>query len=381
MNSGEWIPRSIEGDPERVFRPGKVVLIYGARRVGKTALLRKLLDGHVGSVFFSTGEDADLAGILGSRKSETYRLFFQNYDIIAIDEAQYLSDVGRSLKMLVDLFPETSFLVTGSSSFGLSQEVSEPLTGRNLVQTLYPISLGELRSVEEPLDVYRRFESLLLYGMYPEVFAYSDVAGKIEYLTNLRNSHLFRDILMLERVKSSQKLQDIVTLLALQIGREVSLNEIATTVGLARNTVERYIDLLEKSFVIRKLPAFSRNLRKEVGKSAKYYFLDTGVRNAVINNFNRLELRNDTGALWENFVVMEMLKAHEAQQTGARFWFWRTYDQQKIDLVIETGGVVRGYEIKWNSRKTRIPKAWRDTYGPGEIVTRENLLQVLQPGA
>jgi predicted AAA+ superfamily ATPase len=215
--------------------------------------------------------------------------------------------------------------------------------------------------------------------MYPEVFAYPDVAGKVEYLTNLRNSYLYRDILMLERVKNSQKLQEIVTLLALQIGSEVSLNEIATTVGLARNTVERYIDLLEKSFVIKKLPAFSRNLRKEIGKSAKYYFLDTGVRNAVINNFNRLELRNDTGALWENFVVMEMLKAHEARQTGARFWFWRTYEQQEMDLVVESDGAIRGYEIKWNPRKARIPKVWRETYGPGEIITRENLLQILQP--
>jgi len=379
MNSGDWIPRLIERSPESMFRPGKVVLVYGARRVGKTALLRRLLDGRTGSVFFSTGEDADLAGILASRKIETYRLFFQNYDIIAIDEAQYLPEVGRSLKMLVDLFPDTSFLVTGSSSFGLSQTVSEPLTGRSVVHTLYPISLGERRAIEEPLDIYRRFESLLLYGMYPEVFAYTDVAGKVEYLTNLRNSYLYRDILMLERVKNSQKLQEIVTLLALQIGSEVSLNEIAKTVGLARNTVERYIDLLEKSFVIKKLPAFSRNLRKEVGKSAKYYFLDTGVRNAVINNFNRLELRNDTGALWENFVVMEMLKAHEARQTGARFWFWRTYDQQEMDLVVESDGAIQGYEIKWNPRKARIPKVWRETYGPGEIITRENLLQFVQP--
>lgn len=363
-----------------MFRPGKVVLLYGARRVGKTALVRKLLAGRDGKVFFSTGEDADLADILSSRKTETYRLFFQNYDIVCIDEAQYIEDVGRSLKLLVDLFPATSFLATGSSSFGLSQAATEPLTGRSIVHTLHPVSLGELLQREQPFEVYRQFESFLLYGMYPEVFAYPDAAGKAEYLTNLRNSYLYRDILTLEQIKSSRKLQDIVTLLALQIGSEVSLNEIANTVGLARNTVERYIDLLEKSFIVMKIPAFSRNLRKEVGKTAKYYFRDTGVRNAVINNFNRLQLRDDVGALWENFVVMELAKQYQYDQRGARFWFWRTYDQQELDLVIESEGSLKGYEIKWNDRKARIPKLWRDTYGPAEIISPHRLLELVDPG-
>jgi uncharacterized protein len=357
------------------------VLLFGARRVGKTMLVQRLLDArpdvHDEEIFYSTGEDADLAGILASRRVETYRLFFQPYRIVCIDEAQYLEDIGRSLKLLVDLFPETCFLITGSSSFGISQAASEPLTGRSIVQTLFPVSLGELLKMEKPLDLYRRFESFLLYGMYPEVFSYPDVDHKSEYLLNLRNSYLYKDILTLEQIKNSQKLRDIVTLLALQIGSEVSLNEIAGSVGLARNTVERYVDLLEQSFVVMKVPAFSRNLRKEVTKSAKYYFWDTGVRNAIINNFNRLELRNDVGALWENFVVMELVKKHAYEGRRSRFHFWRTYDQQELDLVIETDGTIQGYEIKWNPKKGRISALWQRTYGAAEIITPESLLQLV----
>ena len=227
----------------------------------------------------------ELAGILSDRRIETYKLFFAPYETIFIDEAQYIPDGGLCLKMLVDLFPDKHFLITGSSSFHNAQSASYPLTGRSVTRILYPLALVELRETLEPFEIYSQIESYLIYGMYPEILTQNGVQGKIEYLINLRNSYLLKDIFSLEQVRNSQKLQDILRLLALQIGNQVSLHEIANHVGISKNTVERYLDLFEKAFIIKKVPAFSRNLWNEVSKSAKYYFWDTGVRNAVINNF------------------------------------------------------------------------------------------------
>jgi Predicted ATPase (AAA+ superfamily) len=214
--------------------------------------------------------------------------------------------------------------------------------------------------------------------MYPEVLSLDNAPENTEYLVNLRNSYLFKDILALEHIRNSQKLQDIVRLLAFQIGNEVSLNGIAVKIGLSKNTVERYLDLLEKAFVIKKISAFSRNLRNEISKSAKYYFWDTGIRNAVINDFRPIELRNDLGALWENFVVMELMKKYEYQRRYASFYFWRTYDQQELDLVVDENGQLSGYEIKWRDDKAKIPHLWVETYkGHTEVITKENLLKVM----
>ena len=226
-------------------------------------------------------------------------------------------------------------MLTGSSTVNLSQGSSEPLAGRSIERRLFPISLLELRQERAWVDIYREIESYLVFGLYPEVLGLGSAVEKTEYLVNLRNSYLFKDILALEQLRDSQKLQDIVRLLAFQVGNEVSLNELATQTGLSKNTVQRYLDLLEKAFIIKKLGAFSRNLRSEISKSAKYYFWDVGVRNAVINDFRPVELRNDVGALWENFVVMELLKKYEYEHHYANFYFWRTYDQKELDLVIE----------------------------------------------
>lgn len=355
-----------------------MVILYGARRVGKTMLVKRLLAERSGKIFMDTGENLDLARILLARNPETYRLFFGSYDIIFIDEAQYIDHVGECLKMLVDLFPEKCFIITGSSAFNISQNASEPLTGRSITKVLYPLSLVELLSQFEPFDIFQKFESYLLYGMYPEVFSMPDRRDKIEYLINIRNGYLFKDIFALEQIKNSQKLQDILRLLALQIGNEVSLNEIATKVGLSKNTVERYIDLLEKAFVIKKVGAFAKNLRNEISKSAKYYFWDIGIRNAVINNFNSLELRTDVGAMWENFVVMEFVKKSEYASDFAQFYFWRTYDQKELDLVIEKKGELTGYEIKWQDEKAKTPVSWTKIYGgQTAVVTRNTLLEMM----
>ncbi len=342
-------------------------------------LIRRLLKNRSEKIFSSTGEDMDLAGILATKKIETYRLFFSPYDIIFIDEAQYIPNVGECLKLLVDLFPDKYFIITGSSAFNISQSASEPLTGRSNIRVLYPLGLVELLHQYSPFDLFANMESYLLYGLYPEIFSLSSIQEKVEYLINLRNGYVFKDIFTLEQIKNSQKLRDILRLLALQIGSEVSLNEIALKVGLSKNTVERYIDLLEKAFIIKKVGSFSRNLRNEISKSAKYYFWDTGVRNAMINNFNNLELRNDLGALWENFVVMELVKKSEYFGDFAQFYFWRTYNQKEIDLVVEREGRLFAYEIKWKNQKVKIPAQWIEVYdAPVEIVTRDRFLEILQ---
>lgn len=374
----QWIKRFYESHPTALLKKGKVVILYGARRVGKTMLMEKLLAGTEGKIFKGIGDDFELVAILSSRKIETYRLFFSPYDVIFIDEAQYVPDIGACAKLLIDIFPEKSVILTGSSAFNLSQTVSEPLTGRSIQRFLFPISLMELKLERTDFQIFQGIESYLTFGMYPEVLSLNNGPENTEYLVNLRNSYLFKDILALEHIKNSQKLQDIVRLLAFQIGNEVSLNEIAVKTGLSKNTVERYLDLLERAFVIKRIGAFSRNLRNEISKSAKYYFWDTGIRNAVINDFRPVELRNDLGALWENFVVMELMKKYEYQRRYANFYFWRTYDQKELDLVVEENGQLCGYEIKWRDDKAKIPNLWIETYkGHVDVITKENLLKIL----
>ena len=374
----QWIKRFYELDPSALFKKGKVVILYGARRVGKTMLMEKLLAGTEGKIFKGSGDDFELVAILSSRKIETYRLFFSPYAVIFIDEAQYVPNIGACAKLFIDLFPEKSVILTGSSAFNLSQTISEPLTGRSIQRFLFPVSLMELKLERTDFQIFQDIESYLIFGMYPEVLSLDNALENTEYLVNLRNSHLFKDILALEHIRNSQKLQDIVRLLAFQIGNEVSLNEIAVKTGLSKNTVERYIDLLEKAFVIKKISAFSRNLRNEISKSAKYYFWDTGIRNAVINDFRPIELRNDLGALWENFVVMELMKKYEYRRRYASFYFWRTYDQKELDLVIDENGRLSGYEIKWRDDTAKIPQLWIETYkGPTWVITKENLLKIM----
>ncbi len=378
----QWIKRFYESDPSALFKKGKVVILYGARRVGKTMLMEKLLAGSEGKIFKGSGDDFELVAILSSRKIETYRLFFSPYDVIFIDEAQYVPNIGACAKLLIDIFPEKSIILTGSSAFNLSQTVSEPLTGRSIQRFLFPVSLMELKLERTDFQIFQDIESYLIFGMYPEVLSLDNAPENTEYLVNLRNSYLFKDILALEHIRNSQKLQDIVRLLAFQIGNEVSLNGIAVKIGLSKNTVERYLDLLEKAFVIKKISAFSRNLRNEISKSAKYYFWDTGIRNAVINDFRPIELRNDLGALWENFVVMELMKKYEYQRRYASFYFWRTYDQKELDLVVDENGQLSGYEIKWRDDKAKIPHLWIETYkGPAGVITKENLLKVMNEKA
>lgn len=375
-----WIKRWYEEDAGDFLRKGKVSVLYGPRRVGKTLLINKILDNVNAKVFRGNGEDIDLADVLKSKKTETYRLFFSQYDIVFIDEAQYIENIGLYLKMLVDLMPEKIFIVTGSSSFNISGAVSEPLTGRNICRVLFPISVLELKKQIDNTKIIGRLEEYLIFGMYPEIFSFNSINEKVEYLISLRNSYLFKDILALENIRNSSRMTDILKLLAFQMGSEISINEISRKIGIAKATIEKYLDLLEKAFVIKKIGSFSRNLRNEIAKSAKYYFYDNGIRNALINNFNPLKDRDDIGKLWENFVVMEMIKKQEYLRQYSNNYFWRTYYKKEIDFVEERQGKLFGYEIKWAADNVKAPSLWLETYKEAsfDVITRENFLAILE---
>lgn len=356
--------------------PGKVLVLLGARQVGKTTLINTFLETYSGRYYSGVGEDRAVREVFESEDLQRIKSSFIGYDLVVIDEAQKIQRVGTGLKLLVDHLPEVKVLASGSSSFQLSSRLGEPLTGRQRVLTLFPLAVLELKEIYGPMHVKEMVSELLVYGSYPEVLTLPNYRQKREYLANLRDSYLYKDILELENIRNSRKLSDLLTLIAFQIGREVSLNELSLSLGIAIQTVERYLDLLEKSFVILRVRGFSRNLRKEVTKTCRYFFLDNGVRNAVINNFNDIVRRDDVGQLWENFLFMERLKKCSYHEIFANCYFWRTYDRKEIDLVEERDGKLYGYEFKWSERKMKVPKLWLETYQNAEFlhVTRGNFL-------
>ncbi len=368
-----WIKRYYETDPE-LFRKSKVNLFYGPRRVGKTALIQKLLEKIDGNLFAGEGDDIELRKTLSSENKTLILSAFQNYDCIFIDEAQRIKNIGWGLKILVDNLPETIIIASGSSSFKLSSEVGEPLTGRSITRHLFPISLIELNNQFGGMHLYQNLAQYLIFGMYPETLTASDNQSKIFYLRELRNSYLLKDILEMENIRNADILYDLLKLIAFQIGNEVSLNELGNALSISKHTVRRYLDLLEKAFIIKKLNGYSGNIRKEITKSSRYYFYDNGLRNALINNFNALTDRNDTGQLWENFMVMERIKKQHYHKIFSNNYFWRTYDQKEVDFVEERGGKLYGYEFKWSSAKTKSRNAWLSAYPKAEfkVIHKDN---------
>jgi uncharacterized protein len=358
----EWVPRYGKAFIERHLDGGKAIALYGPRRTGKTSLVHQFL-ADKNNVFEGSGDDAVVRELLASQDKERLVSAFKGFRYIFIDEAQRVPEVGWSLKLMVDNLPRVNLFITGSSSFSLSGQIGEPLTGRQWTTILYPIAALELEPVLGRFDLGRKLDTLLTYGSYPEIVTAPNDQTRVEYLKNLCNSYLFKDILELENIRNSIKLTQLLSLLAFQIGNEVSLNELGNALGLAKQTVERYLDLLEKAFIIKRIGGFSRNLRKEVVKTARYYFYDNGVRNTIINNFNVPSLRQDVGMLWENFCVMERLKKQEYHQLYANNYFWRTYDGQEIDWVEEREGMLHGFEFKWKAKKNaRPPAAWANNY-------------------
>lgn len=375
----DWYKRYLEKTGNSFLSPGKVLVLYGPRRVGKTELLKKLISAFEGSIYSGTGDNLELREVLSSQELSKITTNFSKYELIFIDEAQRIPEIGFGLKLLIDNYPEKTIVVTGSSSFGLSKNIGEPLTGRNITRILYPLSVYELYDQSGGMKVHEQLENLMIFGGYPEVLNALTVTDKMEYLLSLRDSYLFKDILELENIRNPLKLTELLKLLAFQIGREVSLNELGNTLGIAKQSVERYLDLLEKTFIIKRAGGFSRNLRKEVVKSARYYFWDVGIRNALINNFNPLSQRNDTGMLWENFMYMERLKTKHYKRIFSNDYFWRTYDQQEIDLIEERSGKLFAYEFKYSPKNMKAPKAWQNAYPDSEfmVVSKENYLDFL----
>ena len=360
-----------------MLQPGRVLAIYGARRSGKTTLIEDVLKTWTdGRYFLGTGEDRAVKEVLGSSDVNLIRSSFSGYSLVVIDEAQAMSNVGAGLKLLVDTLPEVKVIASGSSSFQLASGIGEPLTGRRRTATLYPIAAMELETEFGGMALRQRLDELLVYGSYPEVLTTENAQDKAEALHELCNSYLFKDILAFERLRNADKIHRLLSLLAFQVGKEVSITELGTALGLNRLTVERYIDLLEKTFVIFRIPGFSRNLQSEVTKTSRYYFRDNGIMNAVVNNFNPLSMRNgnDIGALWENFIVTERMKKQEYSRVISNNYFWRTYKRQEIDLVEERGGQLYGYEIKYGKAKPSAPSLWKENYPDAtyQIISRQN---------
>jgi predicted AAA+ superfamily ATPase len=375
-----YIPQKQLVNLKSLIQPGKVIVIYGARRVGKTTLLRKFLEEINNElVLFVNGDDVVAREFLENQSIEKLKDFVGQHQYLVIDEAQYIHKIGINLKLIVDHIPDIKVIATGSSSFDLAHDVGEPLTGRKFVLKLFPLAQMEISYTEKPHETRANLENRLIYGSYPEVVTLRDNKMREEYLRELIASYLFKDILALEGIRYSEKLVRLLQLLAFQIGNDVSLAEIGRQLGMSKNTVERYLDLLEKVFVIFRLGGFSRNLRKEITKSSRYYFYDSGVRNAVVGMFNPLKLRDDAGRIWENYIVSEMRKHREYQRRSSRFYFWRTYDKKEIDLVVEEGGKLSGYEIKWKQSRATPPKDWSENYPQAtfEILQRDNYLNYI----
>lgn len=363
---------------ESEVRQGRVWLLLGARRVGKTVLVRdfikrsslRWLEGH--------GEDTTMRELLESCSAERFRQVFSGYDGFFLDEAQSVSKTEHVLKLLVDTVPELRVIATGSSAFRLDQSLGQPLTGRRKVAHLHPVNVAEIVEWKGPLASEGLLEDLLLYGSYPEVLSIGDPAERREYLRQLVEDYLFQDILAFEQLRNARKLRDLTLLVAHQIGSEVSLNELAASLQISKTTVERYLDLLEKSFVLFRVGGFSRNLRKEVTKSVRYYFVDNGIRNAVISQFQPLRLRPDLGALWENFIVNERRRKLDYARIRRTDYFWRTYDQQEIDRIeVDEDGHLEGFECKWQQQNWRPPATWAKTYHEAKVhlVHRMNFMQ------
>jgi uncharacterized protein len=360
----------------------KIIVIYGARQVGKTTLVKEVLKTYNGKILEINADEKPYWEILSSRDFSKLGTLVEGYDMLFIDEAQRIPDIGINLKILHDKLPQLKIIITGSSSLDLADRVKEPLTGRTWTYNLFPISVEEWRKHTQ-LNAYEtsgHLEKFLRYGMYPEIFSFETSIEKERYLNEITGSFLYKDILALSSIKFPEKLTQLLKMLAFQIGGQVSVQELSNSLQIHRDAILNYLDLLEKTFVIFRLHGFNRNLRKEVTKMSKVYFYDLGIRNAIIGNFNELSARNDAGQLWENFLVIERIKSNAYKQRYVNSYFWRTYSGSKLDFVEETGGQLLGFEFKWGTKKRKAKQTWLETYPEGtyECINQENYLEFLK---
>ena len=360
---------------------GKVLVLYGPRRVGKTYILEEIQKSlkETEKIAYLKGDQRIVKEAFSSENPVSMMEFMgKETTLLILDEAHKIKKIGENLKVLIDEFKDLKIIASGSASFDLSNRLSEPLTGRKKVVQMYPVSAREIIETKNRTYFDQFLENHIIYGGYPEVVNHDTLDKRQEYLHVLLDDYLFKDILELDQIKNSDKLRDLLKLLAFQIGKEVSLSELGNATNLHKDTVYRYLDLLEKSFIIFNVRGYSKNLRKEITKTSRWYFYDNGIRNALINNFNILNLRDDIGQLWENYIVMERIKKQSFDAIYSNNYFWRTYDQKEVDWVEERDGKLFGYEIKWNpKKKPKAPIGWLETYENAtfEVVNKDNFLK------
>jgi len=379
INLVSMIYRFLTDDILKSLHPGFVTGLFGARRTGKTFLMEQIRDRIEGKqILMVQGDNLDVAEILSSQRLSVLTQFTAGYDYLFIDEAQKIPGIGDNLKLIVDNIPELAVFVTGSSAFDLKNKIGEPLTGRSKYFYLYPIAQLELK--DDFLTSKENLESRLIYGSYPQIMTATTEMERRDMLESIKNGVLLKDILELDNLKDSLFILNLLRLIAFQIGNDVSATELANRLGVSKNTVTRYLELLEKCYILFSLPGFSRNLRKEITKSHRYFFWDNGIRNVVISNFNRLSLRDDTGRLWENFCISERLKRNHNLRMHCNYFFWRTYDQKEIDLIEESDGYLTGFEFKWTEKTAKIPHEFLATYKNStfNLIHKENYLDFVK---
>lgn len=372
-----FLHRTIEQRLLSSMVANKVIVLLGPRRVGKTVLINKIIENLEEPYLLLNGENLDARKLLEYRSTQNYINLLGTKRILIIDEAQKIPEIGAKLKLMVDEIKGLRILVTGSSAFDINKYTGEPLTGRKKTFNLFPLSEAELNQTEDMISKKANLRQRLVFGSYPELIHIQDIEEKTDYLKDFVNAYLLKDILEFENIKNSDKIFDLLRLIAFQIGSEVSYNELGRQLSMSKNTVEKYLELLSKVYILHSVGAFSRNLRKEIVKGKRWYFYDNGIRNILIGNVNPIEIRNDIGALWENYIISERLKFQSYNRMLVYNYFWRTYDQQEIDWIEDRGGKLHAYEFKWNpSKNAKQPIAWKSNYPESEfkVINHENYL-------
>lgn len=357
----------------------KIIVVYGARQVGKSTLIHSIIQDIGVKTAKANGDELAYHGVFTARNLGVMKEFIDDAKLLFIDEAQSIKNIGINLKILHDAMPEIKVIITGSSSIDLASDIKEPLTGRTQSYVLFPVALGELRTNKSKFEIRQELSQYLIYGMYPEILTTSTISKKILRLKELASAYLYKDVLMLANLRNNDKIFKLLQLLAYQIGQPVSVHELSNNIGLSSETVNHYIDLLEKSFVIFRLSGYSNNPRKEISKMNKIYFYDLGIRNTLIDNFQPLDQRIDKGQLFENFFIMEKIKKNSYQGDYSRYYFWRTYSGAEVDFIEAKDEKLIGYEVKANNKVGKAPKSWLENYKNSTFISinLDNYLQYL----
>lgn len=371
------IKRSLEEKVAASLIPGKVVIIYGPRRSGKTLLTRQIVNKFPGRVLKLHGEDFNTQALIENRTVANYRHILDGIDLLSIDEAQIIPEIGMALKLIVDEIPTIRIIV--NATFDADSSLTTALVGRSTQFLLTPFSQQELSQNESVLETRQNLESRLIYGSYPEVVSIKNFERKTDYLRDIVGAYLLKDLLAIDGIKNANKIRNLLRLIAFQLGSEVSYDELGKQLGMNKATVEKYLNLLEKVYVLHRLGGYSRNLRKEVSKAGKWYFYDNGIRNAVISAFSPLAIRQDVGALWENYIISERIKSNHNNKLHKDFYFWRTYDKHEVDLIEEDANGLMAFEFKWGNKYQEAPKAFTEAYPNASfnVVNRENYVNFI----